>query len=119
MAYPEDRSIGVRVDEVPGIRVGPIRPPLAAAAATAEGPVVVWNLSSKGLRGMLSTRDEGVFWWAGGGCPRLVDCTGVERLQIGRCELTLLGGNCEDDIYLESSDRDSSASHSKEEFLLD
>lgn len=53
--------MGVSVEEVPGISVGPIRLPLAAAAATAEGPVAVWNLSSNGLSGILRTREGGVF----------------------------------------------------------
>jgi hypothetical protein len=57
--YPEERSIGVSVEEVPGIRVGPMRFPLAAAAATAaEEAAPVWNFSSNGLKGMFNTLDD-------------------------------------------------------------
>lgn len=64
--------MGVRVDEVPGIKVGPSKFPLAAAAATAADEAApVWNFSSNGLIGMFRTRED-VFWWAGGGWPRLV-----------------------------------------------
>jgi hypothetical protein len=54
--------MGVKVDDVPGIRVGPCRFPLAAAAATAADEAApVWNFSSNGLIGMLRTRED-VFW---------------------------------------------------------